>query len=527
MLFNTPIFVFVYLPVVWLVYLLAVRLPWSQAGIAWLAVASLFFYGYWNPAFVPLLLMSIAFNYAIGRLLATRGDGEVGATRDAPAGGGARQAILIAGIAVDLGLLAYYKYANFLAGSVAAVTGTPAPVFDIVLPLGISFYTFTQIAYIVDAYRSGRAERSPIAYVLFVTFFPHLVAGPVLHHAEMMPQFLRRLRTALTFPIFVEGLAFFVCGLAKKVLIADCVAPAANRAFTLVETQQLGFTDSWFGALAYTVQIYFDFSGYSDMAIGLALMLGIRLPLNFDSPYRCRSIIDFWRCWHMTLSRFLRDYLYIPMGGSRHGPARRQFNLMMTMLLGGLWHGASWNFVVWGGLHGLYLQINHAWRHVVETSPALRGMGAAWRVPLGALAWLLTFVAVVVAWVFFRAESFHGAWHLLQGMFAGHATVSAGIYDPRTAAYVGLGLAIAVFARNSQQVIGALAARAARGSAVAQRAATASTGTAAPSTGQPAPVMAAGLAATAVAPSAALGGGIVTGVLLGLMLLLTFISAAW
>ena len=515
MLFNTPIFVFVFLPIVWVGYLLAIRLPWARAGIAWLAAGSLFFYGYWNWRFVPLLLLSIAFNYVMGRLLDTGAQGEVGKVdKSRPVAlGGRRQAIMVFAIVVDLLVLAYFKYANFFAGSAAALAGIPAPVFDIVLPLGISFYTFTQLAYVVDAYRSGHAERSIIAYVLFVTFFPHLVAGPVLHHAEMMPQFLRDQRRALSYPIFLEGLAFFACGLAKKVLIADCVAPTANRAFTLVESQQLGFVDSWFGALAYTVQIYFDFSGYSDMAIGLALMLGIRLPLNFASPYRCRSILDFWRCWHMTLSRFLRDYLYIPLGGSRHGPARRQFNLMLTMLLGGLWHGASWNFVVWGGLHGLYLQINHFWRQWVSASPTLSGIAQTWRLPLAAMAWGLTFLAVVVAWVFFRAESFTGAWHLLEGMFLGQATVAADLYESRTAFYVGAGLLIAVFARNSQEIIGWLAGRSADQIALdphRMAALSESTTPAAPRTA-----------------AQALGGGVAAGVTLALIVLLTLISAAW
>jgi alginate O-acetyltransferase complex protein AlgI len=243
------------------------------------------------------------------------------------------------------------------------------------------------------------------------------------------------------------------------VVIADSVAPAANRAFTLAETAVLGFVDAWFGALAYTTQIYFDFSGYSDMAIGLALLFGIRLPLNFNSPYKSASIIDFWRTWHMTLSRFLRDYLYIPLGGSREGPARRQVNLMLTMLLGGLWHGASWTFVVWGALHGLYLQINHGWRHLVGKSPRLERLLA--RFPRGASAcsWALTFVAVVTAWVFFRAESFTGAAHMLAAMFTGHSTIDAELVDAHTAFYVSFGLLIAVLARNSQQLFAGIGAR--------------------------------------------------------------------
>jgi D-alanyl-lipoteichoic acid acyltransferase DltB (MBOAT superfamily) len=449
MLFNSAIFVFVFLPVVWAGYLLSLRLPWARTGIAWLGLASIFFYGYWNPAFLPLLLGSILLNYGAGRLLDTA------FWQGSP---GERKALAAAAVGANLALLAYYKYANLLSSSVGALTGLQTPVFDVLLPIGISFYTFTQIAYLVDSYRAGRSERSFSAYVLFVTFFPHLIAGPVLHHSEMMPQFLRDQRRVPP-ALMLEGALFFACGLAKKVLIADSVAPAANRAFMLAESATLGALDSWVGALAYTTQIYFDFSGYSDMAIGLGLLFGIRLPLNFNSPYQSVSIVDFWRRWHMTLSRFLRDYLYIPLGGNRQGPARRQVNLMLTMLLGGLWHGAAWTFVVWGGLHGAYLAINHAWRHALARAPRLQaGLGRFPR--LAALCgWALTFLAVVVAWVVFRAESFTGFAHLLQGMFLGRRTLEADLLDAHTAFYIVAGLLLAFFARNSQELFSGIAAR--------------------------------------------------------------------
>src|SRR4051812_1297994 len=444
MLFNSASFVFVYLPITWIGYLLAQRLPWARVGIAWLALASLVFYGYWNPAFVPLLAVSILLNYAAGRALEAGLSGPPGR----------RKRLLVAAVAVNLLALGYYKYANLISSSVGALTGTVTPVFDVLLPIGISFYTFTQIAYLVDAYSGKRPEKSFVAYVLFVTFFPHLIAGPVLHHAEMMPQFLREQR-AVRFALALEGLLFFACGLAKKVVIADSVAPAANRAFLLAESGTLGFVDSWFGALAYTTQIYFDFSGYSDMAIGLALLFGIRLPLNFNSPYRAASIVEFWRRWHMTLSRFLRDYLYIPLGGNRQGPARRHVNLMITMLLGGLWHGASWTFVAWGGLHGAYLVVNHLWSSARARLWPGRSPGR-----LSLIAGTgLTFVAVVGAWVFFRAASFGGAANMLRGMFAGAATLDAQIVEPRTAFYVALGLAIAFFARTSQQLLAGIGGR--------------------------------------------------------------------
>jgi alginate O-acetyltransferase complex protein AlgI len=454
-LFNSAVFVFFYLPVVLIGYLAALRLRWARAGIAWLGLASIFFYGYWNPAFLPLLAASILFNYGAARLL------DDTLWKGSPR---ARKAVLVAALATNLLALGYYKYANFLSSSVAGITGVPMPVFDVLLPLGISFYTFTQIAYLVDTYKARKSERSFVAYVLFVTFFPHLVAGPILHHSEMMPQFMRESRR-VPLALAIEGLLFFACGLAKKVLIADSVARAADRAFTLAETNLLGFVDSWFGALAYATQIYFDFSGYSDMAIGLALLFAIRLPLNFNSPYQSLSIIDFWRRWHMTLSRFLRDYLYIPLGGGRHGPLRRHLNLMITMLLGGLWHGASWTFVVWGGLHGLYLQLNHAWRHLVEKSPPLQAALERHARAAAVLSWALTFLAVVTAWVFFRAESFTGAANVLRGMFAGAATIDAQLVDAHTAFYMCAGLLLAFVARNSQQMIPGLAERIVRAAA--------------------------------------------------------------
>jgi len=436
-LFNSPVFVFLFLPVAWLGYLVALRLPIARSGIAFLGLASIFFYGWWNPAFLPLLGVSIVFNYWMGRLL--------GSPR-------AAKRWLVAAIVANLALIAYFKYANLLSSSIGAVTGFATPVFDVLLPIGISFYTFTQIAYLVDTYQARRAEKSFSAYVLFVTFFPHLVAGPVLHHSEMMPQFLRDQRRIPT-ALILEGLLLFACGLAKKVLIADSVAPGVNRAFTLAELHTLGWADSWFGALGYAVQIYFDFSGYSDMAIGLGLMFGIRLPLNFNSPYQSGSIVEFWRRWHMTLSRFLRDYLYIPLGGNRHGPTRRQVNLMLTMLLGGLWHGAAWTFVFWGGLHGFYLQVNHAWRVVLAKTPALQSLVERFPKTTHTLSWTITFLAVVVAWVVFRAESFTGFAHMLQGMFLDAQSIDAAVADPQTAYYIGIGLLIAFLAPNSQQLL--------------------------------------------------------------------------
>lgn len=402
MLFNSYIFLLLYLPVTLIVFFRLGAYSHRLAA-AWLGGASLFFYGYWNPTYVGLLLASIFFNYGAGIALA----------RERDAGRPARaNALLAFTVGADLALLGYYKYANFFIDAVNQVTGSGLSVGDIMLPLGISFFTFTQIAFLVDAWSGKAREYSFIHYLLFVTYFPHLIAGPVLHHKEMMPQFGQPATYRLNWDNLAIGGTIFALGLFKKAVLADGVAPQANAAFTMVEAgQDPDFLTAWGGALAYTGQLYFDFSGYSDMAIGLSRMFGIILPLNFNSPYKAVNIIDFWRRWHMTLSRFLRDYLYIPLGGSRKGPVRRYLNLLVTMLLGGLWHGAAWTYVLWGGLHGLYLVVNHTWRHLrsrlSNTAP-----GRVERTGY----WLITFLAVVVAWVFFRATSLDGALGMLKGM---------------------------------------------------------------------------------------------------------------
>ncbi|QSA96968.1 MBOAT family protein [Methylococcus sp. EFPC2] len=401
MLFNSYAFIFVFLPVTALgFFLLGARSARLAAG--WLALASLFFYGYWSPVYVLLLLASIGFNFLAGRRLADL------------AGSTAGKRLLTGAIAANLGLLGYYKYANFFVDNFNALFGSDVLLGQIVLPLGISFFTFTQIAFLVDAYRGEAKEYRFVHYVLFVTYFPHLIAGPVLHHKEMMPQFAQAATYRPSHESLAVGITLFSMGLFKKVVLADNVAVYVAPVFdAAAHGTSLSFFDAWGGALAYTLQLYFDFSGYSDMAIGLSRLFGIRLPLNFDSPYRAENIIDFWRRWHMTLSRFLRDYLYIPLGGSRKGPVRRYLNLMVTMLLGGLWHGAGWTYVIWGGLHGFYLMVNHAWRGLKETCGWVTDRP-------GRLARLgshtLTFAAVVVAWVFFRAQDTAAAFKVLGAM---------------------------------------------------------------------------------------------------------------
>ncbi|MCH8685532.1 MBOAT family O-acyltransferase [Pedomonas mirosovicensis] len=317
---------------------------------------------------------------------------------------------MVATIVFNLGLIGYYKYAGFLVDSINAATGTGFSLGPVVLPLAISFFTFQQIAYVVDVYKGVPCERSLWRYTLFVTFFPQLIAGPVVQAKMVLPQFYRIASRTYEDRNLAVGMAMFAIGLIKKAVIADSVAVYANPVFLAADGGAApDFFTAWSGALAYTFQLYFDFSGYSDMAVGAALMFGVRLPLNFNSPYKALSITEFWRRWHMTLSAFLRDYLYIALGGNRRGRVRRYANLMTTMALGGLWHGAGWTFVIWGVLHGLYLCINHGWSAVMP-----RGLA---RVPAyRAACWLMTFVAVVAGWVFFRAGSFEGAWRILEGM---------------------------------------------------------------------------------------------------------------
>lgn len=432
MLFNSLSFLFVFLPAVLLGCRLLERVRRAAWIPLWLGLASLVFYGWDDPwRLLPLILASICFNFLIGRGLARRPG----------------RWLLALGVAGNLLMLGYFKYVGFLAETLRFLGLDAIPSLQVDLPIGISFYTFTQIAFLVDAHGGKAREYRFGHYLLFVTFFPHLVAGPILHHKEMMPQFERRQRDLASLEDISIGLSGFILGLFKKVVLADGIAVYAAPVFDAAgQGAGLAPLDAWIGALAFTFQLYFDFSGYSDMAIGLARMFGIDFPLNFNSPYKATSLIDFWRRWHMTLSRFLRDYLYIPLGGNRRGPARRYVNLLLTMLIGGLWHGAAWTFVLWGGLHGLGLAVNHLWRE---------GLGRRYRLPPW-LGWGLTFTCVVLAWVPFRAPSFSATLVIWQGMFgladAAPLIALAG-QSPTIAGWI-LGLAaLAVWAPNTQEIL--------------------------------------------------------------------------
>jgi alginate O-acetyltransferase complex protein AlgI len=431
MLFNSYPFIFLFLPIALIGYFALGRLG-HLAPVIWLALASLAFYAVSNWQFVALLLASIAFNYLIGWLLIAR-----------RLGSHLRMIVLTAGVSGDLVVLGYFKYAGFLAANLSALFSTGFSV-NVLLPVGISFYTFTQIAFLVDAYRGNVARYALPHYALFVTYFPHLIAGPILHHKDMIPQFEAAESKSPNPHLILCGLMIFAIGLFKKTGLADGIQPLVALAFGPITPS---FDQAWIGALAYTFQLYFDFSGYSDMAIGISLMFGIFLPLNFNSPYKATSIIDFWRRWHMTLSQFLRDYLYIPLGGNRHGRVLRYVNLMITMVLGGLWHGAAWTFVIWGALHGLYLCVNHAWNHF---GPAVAPRFA--RVAdIAAL--IVTFVAVVIAWVFFRADTISSALSILSRM-ADPMQIVFGRGEMADAFFVMVYAAIAWFAPNTQAIMG-------------------------------------------------------------------------
>ncbi|MDD5307130.1 MAG: MBOAT family protein [Deltaproteobacteria bacterium] len=400
MLFGTYEFLLLFLPAVWVVY--RVVPGGGRARLVWLLVSSLVFYGYREPLHVALLVGSAGVNYVLGR-------GFVG-----PARAGSRAAVAL-GIVLNLGALAYFKYTGFAAAMANDLFGAGLSAPAVVMPLAISFFTFQQIAYLVDLHRGEASSRNPLEYVVSVVFFPKLLSGPIVRDHEMDAGFA----AANTRPGAREGargITLLAIGLFKKLLIADALAPTVSRVFSAAEKGQIpGAADAWLGALSYTMQLYFDFSGYVDMALGLGLLFGFSLPLNFDSPYKATSPSDFWRRWHITLSRFLRDYLYIPLGGNRRGERRRTANLMITMTLAGLWHGAGWTFVLWGAAHGAMLAVNHLWSGLWRRLPG-RAPGVAQALATRGAARVLTFVAVVLAWVLFRAQTVGGAVAVWRGM---------------------------------------------------------------------------------------------------------------
>ncbi|OCR90596.1 acetyltransferase [Campylobacter fetus subsp. testudinum] len=388
MLFNSFEFIFIFLPITFFLYFLLSKFRLVKVSIFILTAASLVFYGYWNFIYVSLILMSITFNFFAGNHLCKEFK--------------FKKIFLWFSILCNLALLGYYKYTDFFIENFNGMFGSNIPLHHIILPLGISFFTFTQIAFLVDCFSGKVKETNYLKYALFVTYFPHLLAGPIIHHAEMMPQFANLRRKKIHYKNISIGIFLFAMGLFKKVVIADFFAKFANYGFDTVA--MLSMSEAWITSLSYTFQLYFDFSGYTDMAIGISYMFNIVLPLNFNSPYKSLSIQEFWRRWHMTLSRFLRDYIYIPLGGNRLGESRAYINIFIVFLLGGLWHGAGWTFIIWGALHGTALMIHRFYSSHFKPLHRI-------------LAWIITFNFINITWVFFRAKDMESAFKVLKGMF--------------------------------------------------------------------------------------------------------------
>lgn len=443
MLFNSLEFIFLFLPIVLAIFFIIGKYGYRRLAIASLVAASLVFYGWWNPKYLILLVGSMIFNFFIGYALNKQAHSPI-----------LKKTILGVGVAANLIIIGYFKYANFFITSAGDILGKNFNLTNIILPLGISFFTFQQIAYLVDSARGETKSYNFIDYCLFISFFPQLIAGPIVHHAEVMPQFADKNAYKFSPDNVSVGITIFSLGLFKKVVFADNIAIYATPVFEAATQGVMpNFVDAWIGAIAYTLQLYFDFSGYSDMAIGIARMFGIKLPVNFYSPYKAISISDFWRRWHITLSNFLRDYLYIPLGGNRKGEIRRNLNLMITMLLGGLWHGAGWQFIFWGGLHGFYLVVNHQWNSLQKRCNLTINNKFS-----QTIAWLITFIAVVFAWVFFRAENMSSALMIVRSMLGLNGlNFTAEILElefKRAILGISILLAIAWFTPNVQEWMG-------------------------------------------------------------------------
>ncbi len=430
MLFNSYIFLFAFLPVLLIVYYGLLRTIPARNG--WLTVMSYLFYGWWNPLFCLLMLASTASDYVIGKQL----------YRTESAWG--RKVLITLTVMINLSVLGFFKYYNFVVANlnelfVGLHLPMQAPILEIVLPIGISFYIFESLSYTIDIYRREvKPAKNLIDFFCFISLFPHLVAGPIMRYVDLDRQLKGRTHSEGKFAL---GIVFFTVGMVKKLVLADTVAPVADALFN--QSSAASVIDAWAGVLAYTMQIYFDFSAYSDMAVGLGLMLGFEIIQNFNSPYQSVSVQDFWRRWHISLSSWLRDYLYLPLGGNRKGPRRTYVNLILVMLLGGLWHGASWTFVVWGLYHGV-LQAIERWmgpRHPLKQLPVW-GQKVA------------TFGLVMVGWVFFRATSFGAAGRVLTNMVGlthGKEIVPRGALGPLTIAILVLCLVISTSTRNLWQ----------------------------------------------------------------------------
>ncbi len=439
MLFNSYVFILFFLPVSLIGFYIAGKKS-RELAILWLVISSLFFYGWWNPNLLSIIISSILVNYFISQMFS------VYKKR-------ARHILLVIGILLNLATLSYFKYANFFVDNINQFFFTSLYLEKIILPLAISFFTFQQITYLVDTYKNETIEHNFLHYCLFVTFFPQLIAGPIVHHKEMLTQFTKKIFYKIDINNISLGLTIFSIGLFKKVILADGISVYSIAMFNVAEYGLiLNTSEYWIGAVAYSLQLYFDFSGYSDMAIGLGLLFGVRLPINFNSPYKSVNIIEFWQRWHITLSRFLKDYLYIPLGGNRYGKIKKYRNLMFTMLLGGLWHGAGWTFIIWGCLHGIYLVINHAWHFIKIQIPFKVN---SYSKTLRFFSMFITFLAILVGWVVFRSENIDIASTILLGMLGLIDSNYHELFKISKAVFgIVILLSIVIFMPNTQQFVG-------------------------------------------------------------------------
>ena len=434
MVFSSYAFLLVFLPLTLIGFYASRAAGLRRLSVTFLLVASLAFYGVWSVQHLALLFASITVNYICGRYAASRAPDAL------------RRTAMIAGVTINLSLIFWFKYLDFAGSNLAALVGADWTMKNIVLPLGISFFTFQQIAYLVDCYTTKDGEKSFRDYALFVTFFPQLIAGPIVHHRYTRPQYARLAVGRVNAGEIPYGVMIFAMGLAKKALIADPIARTIDPIWLAVAAgDAIGAAAAWTAMIGYTLQIYFDFSGYCDMAIGLGLMLGVRLPVNFNSPYRSKSIIEFWRRWHMTLSAFLRDYVYIPLGGNRGGEFFRLRNIFLTMLIGGVWHGAAWTFAIWGAIHATLITANHAARLWFPQLDRMQGPVAI------ALKRAALLAAIMLAWVYFRADGVGAAHRVISGLWRQGGAYDA---DPVILTLMAFASLLALFSPNSLEVVG-------------------------------------------------------------------------
>ncbi len=391
MLFNSFVFIFLFLPITLIVYFSLNHFKKEKTAKAWLVLASLYFYAFFNPSYLWIILSSIVVNYLVGQQLHNTNYSD-----------GRRRFIVTLGVLFNVGLLGYFKYCDFFIENINAVFSTNIALINILLPLGISFFTFQQLSFVIDSYRRTSLQYDFLSYCLFVTYFPQLIAGPIVLPTEMLPQFEARSNKRINYDNLNKGLYIFAIGLAKKILIADNIANFANSGFD--KMTELSCLEAWLTSVSYTLQLYFDFSGYCDMAIGIGLMFNIKLPINFNSPYKATNFQDFWKRWHMTLGRFMTNYLYIPLGGNRKGGNRTLINLLIVFLVSGIWHGAGWGFIIWGMLHGIAILIHRIWKNLDLRMPKLLG-------------WAITLFFVNIFWIFFRAENLDEAFKVINAMF--------------------------------------------------------------------------------------------------------------